>query len=181
MIDIKKFELNKTQIIKLVVPLLIPAAAFFFKDTFISDITEMINERLSGDAGRIETNIDRRHLQFFEELRKAELTDSDGIYNFVSLRNEDFIKKLHNDIAAVSVGSLLNSDNNTGENGELEKPPVVKVSLVFKGQNREYAVVNGQVMKPGDITEDNEEIVKLEKGRVLLRGLWGDRWIDVAY
>ncbi len=57
-----------------------------------------------------------------------------------------------------------------------EKPPEYRVQFVFLGK-KNYAIIDGRLLKEGDPISTEEKIVKITKKGVLLSGRWGKRWI----
>ena len=53
-----------------------------------------------------------------------------------------------------------------------------KLSLVFINGNRKMAIINGIVVREGDIT-GNSRVIKIEKNRVLLKDKLREEWVKI--
>ena len=56
-------------------------------------------------------------------------------------------------------------------------PPQYKISFIYIGKNR-YTIINGRLYREGDMISPDEKIVRISKNGVLLKGKWGERWIE---
>lgn len=54
----------------------------------------------------------------------------------------------------------------------------IKVSFILIDGNRKMAIINGMVVKEGDIFNQNR-VAKIEKNRVLIKDKKGERWIRI--
>jgi hypothetical protein len=57
-------------------------------------------------------------------------------------------------------------------------PPVThkKVSLILINENIKMVIIDGKVLKIGDVI-DNQRIARIEKNRVLLKNKEGEKWL----
>ncbi len=60
-----------------------------------------------------------------------------------------------------------------------EKPPSYRVQFVFVGK-KNYAIINGRLLREGDYLSQEEKIVKITRKGVLLSGRWGKRWLYIV-
>ena len=60
-----------------------------------------------------------------------------------------------------------------------EKPPEYTVIFTYVGLLKSYAIINGRLLKEGDMVSNEERIIKIKRDGVLLSGRWGKRWIKV--
>lgn len=60
----------------------------------------------------------------------------------------------------------------------LETEPEIKVSLILINGGRKIAIINGNVLKEGDVFNQNT-VAKIEKNKVLIKDTKGERWIKV--
>ena len=60
-----------------------------------------------------------------------------------------------------------------------EPPPNYKLSFVYVGRSKKFAVINGKLYKEGDLLPSEERILKIRKDSILLTGKWGERWIKL--
>jgi len=60
----------------------------------------------------------------------------------------------------------------------LQEPPSHKVQLVFLGR-RNYAIVDGRLLREGEDLSPEERVVRITKDGVLVSGRWGKRWLRV--
>ncbi len=64
--------------------------------------------------------------------------------------------------------------------GETEEPPPnYKLSFVYIGKNKKFAVIDGKLYMEGDLLPSEEKILKIRKDSILLTGKWGERWVKV--
>lgn len=89
---------------------------------------------------------------------------------FASLDNSETYTQF-SEAASASPGTQTTEDT----------PPRYKVSSILKGDDRTFAVINGKIYRRGDKISENEEILRIDTRRILLRGKWGDRWIYVNF
>lgn len=59
-----------------------------------------------------------------------------------------------------------------------QEPPSHKVQLVFLGR-RNYAIVDGRLLREGEDLSPEERVVRITKDGVLVSGRWGKRWLRV--
>ena len=78
-------------------------------------------------------------------------------------------------VARVELSFLPEAAASTAEK---ETPPVV-VGLVFDGQNRRYAVLNGQVYRPGQRLPDGRKVATVNEKGVLLVGEETQQWLPL--
>ncbi|BCB97122.1 hypothetical protein JZK55_20440 [Dissulfurispira thermophila] len=60
----------------------------------------------------------------------------------------------------------------------VEKEMEIRVSLILINGGRKIAIINGNVLKEGDIFNQNI-VAKIEKNRVLIKDKKGERWIRI--
>jgi hypothetical protein len=60
----------------------------------------------------------------------------------------------------------------------LEPDVEMKVSLILINGGRKMAIINGMVVKEGDVFNQNR-VAKIEKNRVLIKDKKGERWIRI--
>ena len=82
----------------------------------------------------------------------------------------EFSTQLH----ASPEGTVQESPNTGAKEG---KPPDYVLTFTFIGEKR-YAILNGSLYREGDIVGE-EKIARIEKGKVLLTGRWGKRWVSM--
>ncbi len=61
-----------------------------------------------------------------------------------------------------------------------ERPPTYRVTFTYVGERRNYAIINGMLLKEGDPVSQYERVVKITREGVLLSGKWGERWLPVV-
>ncbi|GEM_PF-2691242 len=73
----------------------------------------------------------------------------------------------------------IKKEENVQKPKKEEKPPEYRVTFTFVGTVRNYAIINGRLLKEGDPVSENEKIIKIRKDGVLLTGKWGERWLKI--
>ncbi|HIE59557.1 MAG TPA: hypothetical protein EYH43_04955 [Persephonella sp.] len=58
-----------------------------------------------------------------------------------------------------------------------KEPPKYKIKFIYMGVGKKYALIGNKLLTEGDITSENEKVIKIEKNKILLQGNWGRRWI----
>ncbi len=58
-----------------------------------------------------------------------------------------------------------------------EPPPKYKLTFIYIGVRDRYVIINGRILKEGDMVSAEEKIIKIDRRAVLLSGKWGERWI----
>ena len=97
----------------------------------------------------------------------------------VKFINEDLISII---LDSISLKLLYIQPNQKNKITTLEKvhekePPIYKVKFIYIGVGKKYVLIGNKLLTEGDITSENEKIIKIEKDKILLEGIWGRRWI----
>ncbi len=66
-----------------------------------------------------------------------------------------------------------------GEEKPTEPPPEHKLSFIYIGEGRRYAIINGTLLREGDFISKDEKVVKIRSRSVLVSGKWGKRWLKL--
>ena len=71
-----------------------------------------------------------------------------------------------------------------GAGGSTPPPPEIwpeEVTFVYVGENVNYAVIDGALIKEGDKTPTLMDLIKVEKDRILIKGKRSERWIYLKF
>ncbi len=61
-----------------------------------------------------------------------------------------------------------------------ERPPSYILSFTYLGNRKSYAIINGMLVREGDILPSKEKVVRITREGVLLLGRWGRRWLRIS-
>ncbi|WP_457639301.1 hypothetical protein [Persephonella sp.] len=65
------------------------------------------------------------------------------------------------------------------ETAEKTPPPQYRISFIYIGKEK-YTIIDGKLYSEGDRLPSDEKIIKITKSGVLLKGRWGERWIEFS-
>ena len=68
-----------------------------------------------------------------------------------------------------------------GRGEKLPPPPQYRVSFIYVGKEKRFAIINGKLYQEGDKLGKYEFIEKIKEGKIKLRGRWGERWLKLSY
>jgi hypothetical protein len=105
------------------------------------------------------------------ERKPATLANMRGPLEVVGGRTKDFPSEVLADIAPVA---------RDAENRDIgkEKSTTQKLSLVLIKDNTRLAIVNGNVVREGDMTKDGK-VKKITKDGIILKGGEGEKWLKI--
>ncbi len=66
------------------------------------------------------------------------------------------------------------------EKKEVKAPPSYRLSFTYVGPKSRYAIINGRLVKEGEMLSEEERVIRITRKGVLLSGRWGRRWLWVG-
>jgi len=167
--------------VKIAVPLFMVGAIVFLRSTLEDMPGNLISKAITQNRDKININLDNNSKAFAVAIAKNDAVPKLTVRDYSDYRNREFIKKQINDIYVVN--KMNESDRSKSSSSEAPLPPApeFRVSTIFIGTSRRFAVVNDNVVRIGDALTSGEQVVAIEDGKVLLKGRWGDRWLFVSY
>ena len=142
-------------ILLLLIPIIIPVLPLFFKDYIDRTVGDLINRYVEPHF-KLEINYPEINLSYKDKMRI----------------NTAFIK---NSLDVHPYKQEITSDKKIKE-----PPPEYKVNFIYIGINKKFVMINGKLFRENDRISKDERIIKIEKDRILLKGKWGERWIDFS-
>ncbi|WP_022851319.1 hypothetical protein [Limisalsivibrio acetivorans] len=181
--------LSKKKVIMLILPLLIPAAAYYFKDLAVTEVENRVNPGLNSMVRSADSAISPKKMNFFTSIVSKDLSGDSDVFSLRGTASEPFILSLENrefirenmpvEETVERVPEKAEATDN--ETAEIPPAPGYKLSSVFIGMDKKFAIIDGGIYRQGEDISDNETIIELDEGRILLDGLWGQRWIYVDF
>ena len=161
------------------VPLIFVGAVFFLQGVISDNLGGFISDRMIGRHGINGVNLDKETQDFAVALAEKKEILPVLYKSYSDYKNREFIKKQNNDITNMKQSRQTAKSANKGE--VIPPAPNYTLSTIFIGNSKRFAVLNDRVVRIGDTLESGESVSAIEDGRVLLDGLWGNRWIFVKY
>jgi len=179
--------LNPVHWIKGFLPLILLVAAFFIQGIAVDLMQSYIVPELAKTMDVFKVSMGKEN----EEFAKA-LANSGGIknhvrYDYSSALQNDFFRSQRNSLEVIIRKESTDNAKTTSDAPvsvqEEELPPIPqnRLTTVFIGSSRRYAVIDDKIIKIGDKVNESETLKAIEPGRVLLDGKWGARWLYVNY
>ncbi|ADD67147.1 hypothetical protein Dacet_0347 [Denitrovibrio acetiphilus DSM 12809] len=166
-------------VLKITFPFVLVLFVFILRSSISSPVGAYTAERLDSDRDAVKSLLSAKDVEFSTALADLKNIDQIKKYNYSVYVNRGFIQRQKNGSGTMKEGD--GKINNPAPAGLYRFQPRYDVSSVFIGTSRRYAVIDGRIYVTGDKLESGEHVSAILKGKVLLQGHWGDRWLYVDY
>lgn len=144
----------------LISPVIISFLTVFFlskyKQSLVENIWDIAKEKIKMDVKIYKVP----KIEFLSEKSVEEILENIIMNTYISKEDKGFsIKKIFS------------------KNENKKKLPDYEIQFIYIGAQDKYVLINNKLYKEGDSISRNEKIIKIEKNRILLEGVWGKRWI----
>lgn len=177
-------DLSDKHWIRLLLPLLLPLMVYLLQDT-LGGITnsiaeDMYNIRKEKDiSGFFESD----NGKFVETLMKTVQNQPTGepLAGFdPQLLKHYFVPLVTTAPSAAATADMPAPLSQAAPQPAQMSAPVYTLNMVFIGNQKRFAVIDGITVREGDALPTGEVVTRLEQGRVQVKGAWGERWITVG-
>ncbi|WP_457641188.1 hypothetical protein [Persephonella sp.] len=147
-------NISTKYLVLLIFPLLLVWIPLILKENIISPVSKILIDKLEN---QFKVKKDYVELSILPPKEEPELT----IYTIAnSLEIKPYTKEIFT------------------EKKVTEPPPNYKISFIYIGINKRFAIINGKLYRENDRISKDERIIRIERNKILLFGKWGERWIE---
>ena len=167
--------------LKVLLPIYFLSALFFLNGFVASQVDMFFSKTVKESDDIFKVELGGTSAKFASALIKERKLALGEAVDYSGYLSGSFISKLDNDYQSPVQETEKTVAETVEEPVDIGSAPAFRVSSVFMGKTRRFAVINDTVFKPDEVLESGETIVEIDEGRVLLDGKWGRRWLYVAY
>jgi hypothetical protein len=175
--------MTSTHWAKVMLPVILLCAVLFLRSFILERVDGYLQSMIRKNT-EIFQKVQSGQMSFAKAIAKEKKIALPAWEDFDRFKQSAFISRQENLVkVAPDMVQMLDQEFEEAPEIEVVLPPmpIHKVTGIFLGEHRKYSIINDKVISLGGRLDSGEVLARIENGKVLLKGKWGERWVYLGY